>query len=299
MELKIYNPQDDGFIQKIEWNFEELKNEITVASEEYAVSVYTDDAIKAAKADRARLNKFVEAMEGKRKELKKKVMIPYEQFEQEEKELVAIVQRAIDNIDTQVKDYERRQREEKTAKIREFYDDNIHDIEKYLPFERVFKSEYANASTTMKSVKEDILEMIQKVDEGLAILHEVDSPYAGDMKEVFLRTYDIGQAIAERNRLEAAEQKRKEYEAELAKVKTEQEARRKAEAQAVMAAGKKQEEKTAEPESQQTAVPVPAVEIVEESIHVLDFRVYATSIQLAGLKQYLKTNGIRFEPVPK
>ena len=299
MELKIYNPQDDGFIQKIEWNFEELKNEITVASEEYAVSVYTDDAIKAAKADRARLNKFVEAMEGKRKELKKKVMIPYEQFEQEEKELVAIVQRAIDNIDTQVKDYERRQREEKAAKIREFYDDNIHDIEKYLPFERVFKSEYANASTTMKSVKEDILEMIQKVDEGLAILNEVDSPYAGDMKEVFLRTYDIGQAIAERNRLEAAEQKRKEYEAELAKVKTEQEARRKAEAQAVMAAGKKQEEKTAEPESQQTAVPVPAVEIVEESIHVLDFRVYATSIQLAGLKQYLKTNGIRFEPVPK
>lgn len=299
MELKIYNPQDDGFIQKIEWNFEELKNEITVASEEYAVSVYTDDAIKAAKADRARLNKFVEAMEGKRKELKKKVMIPYEQFEQEEKELVAIVQRAIDNIDTQVKDYERRQREEKTAKIREFYDDNIHDIEKYLPFERVFKSEYANASTTMKSVKEDILEMIQKVDEGLAILNEVDSPYAGDMKEVFLRTYDIGQAIAERNRLEAAEQKRKEYEAELAKVKTEQEARRKAEAQAVMAAGKKLEEKTAEPESQPTAVLVPAVETVEEPIHVLDFRVYATSVQLAGLKQYLKTNGIRFEPVPK
>ena len=212
---------------------------------------------------------------------------------------MAIVQRAIDNIDTQVKDYERRQREEKTAKIREFYDDNIHDIEKYLPFERVFKPEYANASTTMKSVKEDILEMIQKVDEGLAILNEVDSPYAGDMKEVFLRTYDIGHAIAERNRLEAAEQKRKEYEAERAKAKAEQEARRKAEAQAVMAAGKKQEEKTAEPESQQTAVPVPAVEIVEESIHVLDFRVYATSIQLAGLKQYLKTNGIRFEPVPK
>ena len=299
MELRIYNPQDDGFIQKIEWNFEELKNEITVASEEYAVSVYTDDAIKAAKADRAKLNKFVDAMEAKLKELKKKVMVPYEQFEKEEKELVAIVQRAIDNIDTQVKDYERRQREEKTAKIREFYDDNIHDIEKYLPFERVFKPEYANASTTMKSVKEDILEMIQKVDEGLAILNEVDSPYAGDMKEVFLRTYDIGHAIAERNRLEAAEQKRKEYEAERAKAKAEQEARRKAEAQAVMAAGKKQEEKTAEPESQQTAVSVPAVEIVEESIHVLDFRVYATSIQLAGLKQYLKTNGIRFEPVPK
>ena len=28
MELKIYSPTEDGFIQKIEWNFEELKTEI-------------------------------------------------------------------------------------------------------------------------------------------------------------------------------------------------------------------------------------------------------------------------------
>ena len=31
MELKIYNPQDNGFLQKIEWNFEELKAQITSA----------------------------------------------------------------------------------------------------------------------------------------------------------------------------------------------------------------------------------------------------------------------------
>lgn len=301
MELKIYNPQEEGFLQKIDWNFEELKKEITVASEEYAVSVYTDDAIKAAKADRAKLNKFVDAMEAKRKELKKKVMVPYEQFEKEEKELVAIVQRAIDNIDAQVKDYERRQREEKTAKIRDFYDASINDLEAYLPFERVFKPEYANAATTMKSVREEISSMIQKVAEGLAILNEVDSPYAGDMKEVFLRTYDIGLAIAERNRLEAAEQKRKEYEAERAKVKAEQETRRKAEAQAVMAAGKRPEEKSVEqkPHPASAAVSKPEFKTVEEPVHILDFRVYATAAQLAGLKQYLKTNDIRFEPVPK
>ena len=27
MELKIYSPQEAGFIQKIDWNFEELKEE--------------------------------------------------------------------------------------------------------------------------------------------------------------------------------------------------------------------------------------------------------------------------------
>ena len=50
MELKIYNPQDNGFLQKIEWNFEELKAEVTAAAQTYEISVYTDDTIKSAKA---------------------------------------------------------------------------------------------------------------------------------------------------------------------------------------------------------------------------------------------------------
>ena len=28
MELKIYNPSDDGFVKSIEWNHEEIKSEV-------------------------------------------------------------------------------------------------------------------------------------------------------------------------------------------------------------------------------------------------------------------------------
>lgn len=52
MELKIYNPQEGGYLKKIEWNFEELKEEVTAKAKEYAATVYTDETIKAAKADR-------------------------------------------------------------------------------------------------------------------------------------------------------------------------------------------------------------------------------------------------------
>ena len=62
MELKIYSPAEDGFIKKIEWNYEELKKEIEARSAEYAASVYTDDSIKNAKADSAQLNKFKDAL---------------------------------------------------------------------------------------------------------------------------------------------------------------------------------------------------------------------------------------------
>ena len=42
MELKIYNPQEGGFLQSIEWNFEELKAEIEEIVREYETAVYTE-----------------------------------------------------------------------------------------------------------------------------------------------------------------------------------------------------------------------------------------------------------------
>ncbi|WP_313578618.1 DUF1351 domain-containing protein [Lacrimispora sp.] len=299
MELKIYNPQDNGYLQKIEWNFEDLKKEIAVSAHDYETSVYTDDTIKAAKADRAKLNKFVDALNSKRTEVRKALLKPDEQFGQEIKELTGIVQKAIDNIDTQVKDYEQRQRDEKKAKVREFYDENIHDLAPVLPFEKVFKEEYANASTTMKSIKEDILALIQKVDEGLAIINEVDSRYAGDMKEVFLKSYDIGAAMAERNRLEAAEEKRKAYEEEQARRKAEREAVVQTETKRVINEGYVPPTIKTSAKSQAQPQEIPAVETVEDPVHILDFRVHATKIQLEKLKEFLKANNIRFEPVPK
>lgn len=55
MELKIYNPQEGGFLKTIEWNFDELKTEIQSLIKEraYDTIVYSDAQIKEAKADRA------------------------------------------------------------------------------------------------------------------------------------------------------------------------------------------------------------------------------------------------------
>lgn len=306
MELKIYNPQDSGFLTTIEWNFEELKAEITAASQEYAASVYTDENIRGAKADRAKLNKFVDALNGKRTEIRKKLLAPDEQFGREVKELTGIIQGAIENIDAQIKDYERRQREEKTKKVREIYEDNIQDLEKYLPFERVFRPEFANAGTTLKSIREEITGKIQQVAEGLAVLNEIDSPYAEEMKESFLKSYDLNTALAEGNRLAAAEQRRKEYAAAQEKERAEREARRKEEASRVIAAGR--EEKPREQngnlaagvrEETCAAEQKTEEEVVEKPVHILDFRVHATAEQLTGLRRYLKENGIRFERVPE
>lgn len=212
MELKIYNPTDAGFITRIEWNYEELKAQITEASESYATSIYTDDSIKAAKADRAKLRKFQDALKTKRTEIRKRLLEPDEQFGKEITELVAIVGRAIDNIDLQVKGYEARQREEKLGKVRELYEDIFADLKDAVPEDRAILPEYGNATKTLKSVREELTALAEKVRTGLRTIDETDTPYQGDMREVFLRTFDIGAAMIRRNKLEQEAEARRIYE---------------------------------------------------------------------------------------
>ena len=103
MELIIYNPQEGDFIRQIEWNFEELKKEITIRANEYVDLVYNDDQIKEAKKDRADMNKFKKALDDKRREVKKQLLDPYTEFEAQVKELIAIVDKAVNNIDGQIR----------------------------------------------------------------------------------------------------------------------------------------------------------------------------------------------------
>ena len=63
MELQI---EDVQLPEQIKFNFEDLKSEIQAKAHEYEVSVYTEDNIKAAKADRASLNKLKKALNDER-----------------------------------------------------------------------------------------------------------------------------------------------------------------------------------------------------------------------------------------
>lgn len=103
MELKMHDVQ---FPEVIEFNFTELKQEITEKAALYKNMVYTDETIKEAKADKATLNKFITALEDKRKEVKKQCLQPYEDFEKQIRELVAIVDEPVQLINEQVKAYE-------------------------------------------------------------------------------------------------------------------------------------------------------------------------------------------------
>lgn len=155
MELKIYNPTMDNALKHIDWNFEELKKEVTEKANVYKSLVYTDENIKEAKADRATLNKFSKALNDGKKDVKKMMLEPYSVFEGQVKELIAIVDEANANIDSQVKAYDQKKREEKLIKVEEIYDRTFasaEELKEILTFKRVFKESYLNVTTTLKSI---------------------------------------------------------------------------------------------------------------------------------------------------
>lgn len=262
MELRLINPNESGFLQHIEWNSEEIRKQVQMMMSAYTDVVYTEDTMKAAKDDRATLNKFKKVIEDRRKEVKKKCMEPYEQFEKEVKEITALIDKPIGMIDSQIKEYEEKQKAEKKSQIQAAYDESIGEFGNDLPFERVFDTRYLNATFSLSKAMSEVIEKIEKFKTDIATIDSLDSKHKLNVRDVYVRTLDLSQAMAEDRRLreleerleadrrakEEAERKRQEAEA----AKREEAERKRAEAERI-AAAKKQQSQTPAPTTEENS----------------------------------------------
>lgn len=273
MELKIYSPTEDGFIKAIDWNHAEIKKEVAEKVSYYANLVYTDDQIKEAKADRARLNKFVQALETKRKEVKKQCLAPYEDFEKKMKEITAIVNEPITMIDRQVKGYEEQKKAEKLEQVQEYWD-RVTSPEHPLTLQRVMDTRWLNTTTSMKSIQESINGILAKYAEDIATLQNLPE-FSFEAVEVYKSTLDLGKAISEGKRLSEIQKRKMEFEAEQ---KT-----------------KKQEEEFAKkmnpPEEQCILKPA------ESNREWLGFKAFMTVEDAQALKEFFTSRNIEFEAI--
>ena len=103
MEFIMSTDLTTALPKEIGFNFEELKAELAEKLDYYNNLVVTEDTIKEGKAEKAKLNKLREAVESKRKEIKKECMAPYTDFEAKVKELVAMIDAPVAAIDGQLK----------------------------------------------------------------------------------------------------------------------------------------------------------------------------------------------------
>lgn len=195
MELKI---KEALFPEVIEFNFEELKAEITERAGHYKTLVYTPEQIPAAKKDLATLRKLSKALNDAKVAEKKKCLKPYEAFENQVKELLAIIGEPIQMIDMQVKGYEEQRKQEKHGAIIAYYEGLNHPD--WLRFERIFDEKWLNATAKPDAIRQEITAKLEAIEKDLATLAELPE-YGFEALEAYKDTLDINKAIQEGKRL--------------------------------------------------------------------------------------------------
>ena len=286
MELIIYAPKEDGFIKSIDWNFDDLKKEITEKAGEYMNLVYSDDQIKEAKKDRAELNKFKKALDDKRKDVKSQVMNPYIAFETQIKELIGIVNKAVDNIDSQVKGYEEGLKQQKEEVCRKLYEKHIGDLNRIIPYEKVFNPKWLNKTYPEKAIIEDIQSLYKRVDQDLKVINTDSSKYVFEMKEEYLKEYDMAAAMSLKQRLEETERKKAAFEEQELKRKAEEAKRIREEAELIQAAGNSNPAPVLLID--ENVNPVVQEEEKPEKVIMVTFRVTAKESQFQALNDAIK-----------
>ncbi len=202
LELIMATDLEKSLPAQIDFNFDALKTALTESVERYNNLVVTEDAIQSAKKDRANLNNLVKALDGKRIEVKKQCLVPYEDFERKIKELTALVGKPILAIDNQVKAFEQAKVAEKRGAIERFYNDNASDVSELVPLDRIVNPKWANATVPLLQVTQDLLDRAAKVRNDLKLIATIGGEYATQMQDTHLRTLDMSAALADKKRLE-------------------------------------------------------------------------------------------------
>ena len=269
----------------IDFNFEELKTQLASSLELYTGLVVTEDGIKSAKDDRAKLNKLREALETKRKEVKKECMAPYTDFEGKVKELVALIDQPIAAIDGQLKAYEEQRRAAKRADILAIYEETVGELRSLLPFEKLWQDGWYNTGVSMKKIREAIVAAEAKAASDLEVLATVESEFAEAVKIKYLEHLDLNEALLERARLQERAKRLREYEEQRAKA-----AANLPEEQRMEAASRGAE--------QAANIPEPAAGAEQaETVYRLCFECMVTAAQAKELSDWLKARNISYRRI--
>ena len=264
----------------IEQQLAQIKEQVAERVKTVTSLVVTEDTVKEVKKARAELGAEFKSWEEKRKEVKKAVLTPYENFEAVYNDCISNSYKTADKLLKQrIDEVENELRAKKAAEVQSYF-------EEYLASKGIDFVTYAQAglnvtlSASLKSLKEQATAFIDRIESDLKLI-ETFTDLKAEILVEYKKSLNVSDAITgvkARAKAVQEEQARQEAEAE----------KRAAEAQRVEAI------KAAIPEAP-AAVEAPAEVQQEEPKLTLRFTVKATRSKLRELKKFLDEGEYEYE----
>lgn len=292
MELVMKKDLEQQIPQELAFNYEELKAELQERLEYYNGLVVTEDTIKQGKEERAALNKFKGAIDTYRKDVKKRYMAPYNDFEHKVKDLTGLIDEPINAIDKQLAVFEEQRKAAKQSDIETAYDKLVpEDLRDIIPLDRIQDKKWLNATTSLKKIEEDIAERIKRTEADLLALDTVPEEYKAGVHAKYIDTLDITLAMNHMNaQMKAEEAFKARQEEEKRRLEQQAQAEKNLAEIAQQEANKRlaaQEEK-----AQEIEFPDPA-----EKKYPLRLAFNLTVKEANALKQFLTDNNIEYHKI--
>lgn len=302
MQIEIYKPLAGDSVQPVEWNYAELKRWLTDGLALYKGRVYDVGQIPEAKRDAADLRKLAAAIDEKRKDMKKRYLKPYEEFEKQAKELTGLINEQVEEIAAQIRAYDEDTKKHKRAEIEALYQQMFGELRGLVPFERVFNPRWLNATFKMGQIEAELQIRRVAIESSIKAIHELQMDQDAEQRilSIYLESFDLARALAEKNRIELEKARLREYmDKHQPRVydAADPDAFKKAQPGDVIQFGGPGCVRPSD-----TAVPREALGYAadeEPELLTVDFRVHVTREQLAVLKAFLVENKIKYGRVPK
>lgn len=192
-EMIVSVEQTEGIVNIS--NFEEIKANVQASMELYKSMTFTEDTLSEAKSTVATLRKLSKHLDDKRKDVKRKCMMPYEEFEDKIKELQNIIAEPIELITRQTREYEDKRTKQKKEEIQQIYDDCIEGMQEYIPLERIYDRTWENKGTSAKKIKEAIETYVDNAKMSVETIKNMHSEAEQRALEAFKKTLDLSVAV--------------------------------------------------------------------------------------------------------
>lgn len=287
MEL-ILKSSEINLPQEIE-NLAALKAELTPKLEKYNNLVVTADSIKAAKADKAALNKLRAAIEDQRKAIKRQYLEPYNILESQCKEVVALIDAPIQAIDKQIKAFDEIEEQEKYTELQEAFV-NL-DPPDWIELTDVLNPKWKNKTAKTDALISEIEQAVKELTSGLEKVKATygEEPFLLSVLEFYKEHKDFSKTAVYAAQLNTAYKREQEAKLKAQKLAEEAAQRESFQNEPQQPAPVNNESIQAEPQKgQETQSEKP------QKLFKGKFEVEGTAEQIAALGQYMKANNIKF-----
>lgn len=266
-------------------NFDEVKEALTEMLAPYKAQVVTEETIREAKNDKAKINKVIKNLESYRKSVKNSVLQPYTLFEEKCKELTGMCKEAADNIDSQIKVFDDREKEQKISALNTYFFTQPNEFPEYATWDTAYKKAWENKSYKAADARADIDNFIRQTTLDVKVLMAINQKWQKYLLAEYKVNHDLNACLAINERYKKAE---------------EEEAKRQSLAEQQREIEKALEEFEVTPldAPKGNSKPVPKVpEMVAEREELLNiqFSVTATEGQLNQLQAFMDGHGIMWK----